>query len=111
MAVFRPEYKSFLESVNERVIDLMDPFRKDIITDPAFLGSYSIKDVLPVMVPGCSYNELDIKDGGTALNEWKRVTLQDTPDKESVYIDLKKYCERDTEAMVKIHEALKNEIA
>jgi hypothetical protein len=111
MAVFRPEYKSFLESVNERVIDLMDPFRKDIITDPAFLGSYSIKDVLPVMVPGCSYNELDIKDGGTALNEWKRVTLQDLPDKESVYIDLKKYCERDTEAMVKIHEALKNEIA
>ena len=56
------------------------------------------------------YNDLKIKDGGTAASEWKAVTLQDGPNKEEVYADLKKYCERDTEAMVKIHEALSNEI-
>ena len=110
MAKYAPEYKEFLSGINSRVIDLIDPFKGDMITDPAFKGSNSIKDVLPAMVPDCSYNDLKIKDGGTAASEWKAVTLQDGPNKEEVYADLKKYCERDTEAMVKIHEALSNEI-
>ena len=81
-----------------------------MITDPAFKGSNSIKDVLPVMVPGYSYIDLEIKDGSTAASDWKAVTLQDGPNKEKVYGDLIKYCERDTEAMVKIHEVIKEEI-
>jgi len=31
-------------------------------------GSYSIKYVLPALVPELSYNDLDIKEGGTASN-------------------------------------------
>jgi hypothetical protein len=111
MAKYAPEYQEFLSGINSRVIDLMDPFKDDLITDPAFKGSNSIKNVLPVMVPDYSYNDLKIKDGGTAASEWKAATLQGGPNKEQVYADLKKYCEKDTEAMVKIHEALCNEIA
>lgn len=106
MAKYSPEYSEFLSNVNSRVIDLMDPFKDDIITDPAFKGSNSIKDVLPVLVPNFSYDNLEIKDGGTAASEWKAVTLQDGPNKEKVYADLIKYCERDTEAMVLIHQEL-----
>lgn len=110
MAKYAPKYADFLSNINSRVIDLMDPFKENMITDPAFKGSNSIKDVLPVMVPDYSYNDLQIKDGGTAASEWKAVTLQDGPNKEKVYADLKKYCERDTEAMVKTHEVIKEEI-
>ena len=106
MAVYSPEHASFLSSVNDRVIDLMDPFKQDLIMDPAFMGSNSIKDVLPVMIPEFSYNNLEIKDGGSAASEWQRVTLSEAVDKVTVYEDLKKYCERDTEAMVLIHEKL-----
>lgn len=106
MAKYAPEYADFLSNINSRVIDLMDPFKENMITDPAFKGSNSIKDVLPVMVPDYSYNDLQIKDGGTAASEWKAVTLQDGPNKEEVYADLIKYCERDTEAMVLIHQEL-----
>jgi len=106
MALYNPEYASFLSSVNDRVIDLMDPFTDDLIMDPAFMGSNSIKDVLPVMIPEYSYNDLEIKDGGSAASEWQRVTLSEAADKVTVYTDLKKYCERDTEAMVLIHEKL-----
>ena len=90
------------------VIDLIDPFKDDMITDPAFKGSNSIKDVLPVLVPKLSYNDLDIKDGGTGASKWKAGTFKDGPDREMVYADLKKYCKRDTEVMVNIHEALAN---
>lgn len=100
------EYAIFLSSVNDRVIDLMDPFKQDLIMDPAFMGSNSIKDVLPVMIPEFSYKDLEIKDGGSAASEWQRVTLSEAADKVTVYTDLKKYCERDTEAMVLIHEKL-----
>jgi hypothetical protein len=31
-------------------------------------GSYSIKSVLPALVPELSYNDLPIKEGGTASN-------------------------------------------
>jgi len=106
MANYSPEHANFLTSTNDRVIDLMDPFREDAIMDPAFLGSNSIKDVLPVLIPEFSYKDLEIKDGGSAASEWQRVTLNNAVDKARVYTDLKKYCERDTKAMVLIHQAL-----
>lgn len=106
MARYSPMHANFLTSVNDRVIDLMDPFREDVIVDPAFLGSNSIKDVLPVLIPELSYKDLEIKHGGSAASEWQRVTLNDAVDKARVYTDLKKYCERDTEAMVLIHREL-----
>lgn len=106
MAKYAPEYQDFLSRINSQVIDLMDPFKGDMIMDPAFMGSNSIKDVLPVLVPKFSYNDLEIKDGGAAARKWKAVTLQYKPNKEKVYADLIKYCKRDTEAMVLIHQQL-----
>ena len=106
MAIYSPQHANFLSCVNDRVIDLMDPFSDNTITDPAFLGSNSIKDVLPVIVPEFSYSDLEINNGGSAASEWQRVTFTEAADKETVYKELKKYCERDTEAMVLIHEAL-----
>ena len=106
MARYSPEHANFLTSINDRVIDLMDPFREDAIMDSAFLGSNSIKDVLPVLIPEFSYKDLEIKDGGSAASEWQRVTLNDAADAARVYTHLKTYCERDTEAMVLIHQEL-----
>lgn len=111
MAIYSPQHANFLSCVNDRVIDLMDPFSDNTITDPAFLGSNSIKDVLPVMVPEFSYSDLEINNGGSAASEWQRVTFTEAADKETVYKELKKYCERDTEAMVLIHEALSEHLS
>ena len=66
----------------------MDPFRDDVIMDPEFLGSNSIKDV-QVMLPEYSYNDLTIKDGGSAASEWKRVTFDAATDKDITYANLK----------------------
>ena len=108
MAATFPEYATFLNDLNERVIDLMKPFSDEIINDPAFKGSASIKAVLPALLPELSYDDLDIQEGASASRLWKDVTLTNpgAPEREKVYADLVAYCTRDTWAMVAIHREL-----
>lgn len=108
MAAAYPEYASFLNDLNARVIDLMKPFSDEVINDPAFKGSASIKAVLPALLPELSYGDLDIQEGASASRLWKDVTLvnPDATEREKVYADLVAYCTRDTWAMVAIHKEL-----
>ena len=109
MADAFPEYATFLKDLNKRVVDLMKPFSDEIINDPAFMGSASIKAVLPALIPELSYDDLDIQEGLSASRLWKDVTLNnpEASEREKVYTDLVEYCTRDTWAMVAIHRALK----
>ncbi|MDA8585216.1 DUF2779 domain-containing protein [Rhodobacteraceae bacterium] len=110
MAAAFPEYATFLEGLNARVIDLMKPFADETIMDPAFNGSASIKAVLPALLPELSYDDLDIREGASAARLWKEVTLTNpqTPERDKVYADLIEYCTRDTWAMVAIHGTLQS---
>ena len=49
---------------------MMIPFRDKSIYHWQFDGSYSIKVVLPALVPELSYDNLDISDGGDASSAW-----------------------------------------
>ena len=63
-----PEYSNELLGIVNRLKDLMIPFQQKWYYTPEMKGSYSIKYVLPALVPELSYNDLDIKEGGTASN-------------------------------------------
>lgn len=104
-----PEYKDFLEDVNLRMVDLMDPFMQDFYIHKDFYGSASIKKVLPVLVADLSYKKLAIQEGGTASRTWGEIVLKGKlqDKKEKVLSDLKKYCFTDTYAMVKIYDHLR----
>jgi hypothetical protein len=84
---------TFYEQLNERIKDLMIPFSNGWYVDKDFLGSASLKYVLPVLVPELSYKDLNIQEGTTAQRIWMETVLQ----------DLDKYCELDTLAMVRIY--------
>ena len=103
-----PDAASFLNAFNDRIIDLMKPFSQNMIRDEAFLGSSSIKKVLPALIPDLSYDDLGIQEGEAAARRWKEVTLGDVSDSEraKVYSDLIEYCKLDTLAMVQIHKEL-----
>ncbi len=109
MTKFYPKYKDFLDSVNERIEDLMTPFAKMWFVDKAFFGSASVKKVLPALVPELSYKELDVSDGLLARRVWTETILDGkNPDKkQEVLANLSTYCTLDTFAMVKILEELK----
>ncbi|MCD4811777.1 DUF2779 domain-containing protein [bacterium] len=99
-------FKEFGESMNSRMYDLMVIFRDPLYADPKFKGSYSIKKVLPVLVPNLSYDGLDIGEGSVAMASWNEMVYGEGKDREKVKKDLLKYCELDTLAMVRIWEGL-----
>ena len=82
----------------------MDVFSKQYYVHKGFKGGTSIKDVLPVLVPELSYDDLAIREGGTASQSWDKITSDETSlaEKSQISRDLKLYCERDTFAMFAI---------
>lgn len=108
LAELHPEYRDFFMDINARVFDLMKPFKKDY-QHPAFKGSASIKNVLPVLLPELSYKTLEIQNGTMALSEWEKMIKGEMSDsqKGSVRENLLKYCALDTLAMVEIYKKLK----
>ncbi len=110
MGEIHPEYKEFCKNMNNRIFDLMIIFRDQFYADPKFKGSYSIKKVLPVLVPQLTYEGMDIGDGATAMAQWYDMvysTSLSEKKRKSIKQNLLKYCELDTFAMVKIWEVLK----
>lgn len=109
MADLQPEYGEFLHSLNDRVIDLMLPFQKGWYVDKDFMGSASIKKVLPIIAPELSYKDMDISEGASAQRLWMGAVYDNThneQDKTKLMKSLRAYCELDTYAMVKIFEFL-----
>ena len=97
----------------KRLWDLADPFRQGLYVHPDFRGSWSIKSVLPVLVPDLSYDGLAIRDGAAAMAAYKRLRSPGLADAERAQIvaDLKAYCGLDTQAMVRILEHLESVVA
>ena len=101
------EYSSQLRGIVNRLKDLMIPFQQKWYYTPEMRGSYSIKYVLPALAPELSYNDLDIKEGGTASNTFlSMVNGSFEGDLKKTRRQLLEYCELDSYAMVKILEVL-----
>ena len=102
-----PDLAPALTSVLSRLKDLMVPFQEKWYYSPAMRGSYSIKNVLPALVPDMSYESLEIKEGGTASLIYYQMVQGTFPgDTEHTKKQLLEYCKMDTLAMVRILEVL-----
>jgi hypothetical protein len=112
MAKLHPEFAKFLEQLNERIYDLGDIVNLGYYLHPGFKGSWSIKNVLPVMVQELSYKELAINKGDQASMAWWHLTFDKVDDEEKKRIneELLHYCELDTLAMVEIYKKFKGMI-
>jgi hypothetical protein len=97
-----PQHAEAVENVLERMLDLMQPFRKNYRL-PEMEDSYSIKYVLPALVPELSYNDLTIGNGGDASTAFYQLkNTIDPDDVERTRQALLEYCKMDTWAMVKL---------
>ena len=106
--VFRPAFKEIIK----RLWDLF-PIIRDHYYHPAFQGSYSIKSVLPALVPSMGYDDLTIREGGQAASEYYRMIFVESDWVEQLAIKeaLLRYCARDTLAMVALRKVLKEKSA
>ncbi len=112
MAELCPDLAPSLLGMRGRLFDLLEVFQQGLYWHKDFKASASIKNVLPVLVPGLSYKDLAIQKGDVAQNEYRRMISPQTldADRKQIHENLLRYCERDTWAMVKILEALQAKI-
>jgi hypothetical protein len=103
-----PEYKSDLEKINDRMVDLLVPFKSRYLYHPEMRGSASLKRVLPAFVPDMTYDGLGIQDGEMASIRYLSCIKNVVPEEEKrkIFEDLKKYCSQDTLAEVKLLDVL-----
>jgi hypothetical protein len=103
-----PSLRAALQALLKRIWDL-HPIVRDYYYHPQFDGSYSLKKVLPALVPALAYDDLMIKEGGHAASEYYRMVFveRDWVERATIEEALLQYCARDTLAMVELRRALK----
>ncbi len=108
LALNFPLFSKQINKIIPRLKDLMIPLQQRWYYTPEMKGSYSIKKVLPALVPELSYNNLNISAGGTASNTFASMLTGDFEgDEKQTREDLLAYCKMDTFAMVRILDKLK----
>jgi predicted RecB family nuclease len=105
-----PELSADLKLLEAKLVDL-HPVIRDHVYHPDFRGSFSLKYVLHPLVPELTYSDLVIVDGLVASVEIARLLFVahkiPPAERDRVRQDLLDYCERDTWAMVKLLERLR----
>jgi hypothetical protein len=102
-----PQYSDKLNNITERLRDLCGIIKK-YYYHPDFQGSFSLKAVLPAIIPEMSYEDLEIQEGNMASLEYLRMIDPSTSadEKERIRTNLLTYCGQDTLAMLRIREEL-----
>ena len=102
-----PQHSEQLMIIHDSILDLMTPFQEKALYKKEMNGRYSIKAVLPALVPEMSYEGMEISDGGQASSIYANLHLvEDKEERMKTRNDLLEYCKLDTLAMVKILEKL-----
>ena len=106
-----PRLRKDLLRVGERLWDLLLVLQTHYY-HPDFQGSFSIKSVLPALVPSLDYGDLEIKDGATASAMYHRMmfTVTDWVERQRLASALHAYCERDTLGMVELRRVLSQKV-
>jgi hypothetical protein len=107
LAIDFPEYADKIEERITRLVDLMTPFQNKNYYKPGMKGKYSLKSVLPAISDEYNYDNLEIKEGGTASAEYLRMgSLPDENEIKKIRKNLLEYCGMDTYGMIVILEEL-----
>lgn len=99
-----PDKATELLALNERIVDLL-PIARERYYHPDQQGSWSIKKVLPAVVPELRYDALDgVQDGGMAGQAFLEAIHQGTTPERKAQLaaQLLAYCKLDTYAMVRL---------
>lgn len=105
---FLPKLRKRLNAVIEGMIDLMEPFKRRDIYHWRMNGSYSLKSVLPVLVPEMTYEDLAISDGAMASEAYFTMEeIADPAELSRLRAALLEYCRQDTLGLVRLLEKMR----
>jgi hypothetical protein len=103
-----PEFVEPIHTIQSRMWDLL-PVIRNHVYHPKFAGSYSIKNVLPALVPDMTYEGMEVGDGRQAGVAWESLVRGnlDQVERERTRKALLDYCRLDTLALVRLIERLR----
>ena len=104
-----PKYAKEILRINERMVDLLVPFRQRMLYHHSQNGSASIKKTLPAFTD-MSYEDLEIGNGSDASEQYLAFMQGLIEQPEDLFKNLLEYCGQDTLAMVKLLDVLYNHI-
>ncbi|MGA2859963.1 MAG: DUF2779 domain-containing protein [Candidatus Sulfotelmatobacter sp.] len=109
LATWLPEFAERIKNIQGRMWDLLPAVRKHVYHS-AFKGSYSLKYVLPALVPEMTYEGMEVANGTDAGVAWESLVRGDLDqfEREKTRKSLLEYCGQDTLAMVRLVEALRS---
>jgi len=109
LAAWLPEHAEPINEIQARLFDLL-PVVREHAYHPAFAGSYSIKSVLPALVPEMSYEGMQVANGQDAGLAWEALIRGDLDqgERDRIRKALLEYCGQDTLAMVRLLERLRS---
>jgi hypothetical protein len=108
LAAWLPEDAERINAIQARLFDLL-PVVREHVYHPAFAGSYSIKSVLPALVPEMTYDGMQVGNGQDAGLAWESLVRGrlDCDERERIRKALLAYCSLDTLAMVRLVNVLR----
>ncbi len=103
LAAWLPEYAEPINAIQARLFDLL-PVVREHTYHPAYAGSYSIKSVLPALVPEMTYDGMEVANGQDAGIAWESLVRGslDASERDRIRKALLDYCGQDTLAMVNL---------
>lgn len=103
-----PEFADRINAIQTRLFDLL-PIVREHTYHAAYGGSYSIKSVLPALVPGMTYEGMEVADGTDAGLAWESLVRGDLncDEHERVRMALLAYCAKDTMAMIRLVQRIR----
>ena len=107
LASWLPEFEGRIEKIQRRLWDLL-PVIRNHVYHPTFGGSYSLKSVLPALVPSMTYEGMEVADGQAAGVAWKSIVAGECSETERQQKRkaLLEYCGQDTLGMVRLLKLL-----
>jgi len=107
LAACLPDLAGRIKQIQQRLWDLL-PVARNHVYHPKFAGSYSIKNVLPALVPEMTYEGMEVADGTDAGLAWASLVRGnlDQAVRDRIATALLEYCGQDTLAMVRLLEQL-----
>jgi predicted RecB family nuclease len=107
LASWFPEFADQIGTIQARLFDLL-PVVREHTYHPAYAGSYSIKSVLPALVPDMTYDGMAVANGQEAGLTWESLLCATLSCDERQRIEkaLRLYCAQDTLAMVRLLDKL-----
>ena len=106
-----PSLRHDLIQLTHRLWDLLSVIQSHYY-HPGFHGSFSIKSVLPTLVPDLKYDDLEIQNGATASVMYHQMIFKESDwvERQRIESALHEYCARDTLGMVELRRVLADKV-